>query len=227
MKDIIMADSSMDNKEYIRLCIVEDDLLYRDSIRKILAKDKRIHIFREFSSALPLISLLNSPFLPDVCLIDIVLPEMSGLECASLIHAKKPDIHIILMTAHPSPESFAAAKRINADYIQKGTLGETLMDKMITNLNSKRGRLLSVGRSDEKMSEKALKIINQFDRMQKNLSKLSKVQREVLKFRQENKSLHEISEILNISPNTVGTHIHRGLEKLQIPNLLEYIDMEK
>ncbi len=221
-----MKENGVNPKDYIKVCIIDDDVLYRDSIKNIILKDSRIRIYGEYSSAIPFISQLNNPFLPDVCLIDIVLPEMSGVECGRLIKAKKSDIHIILMTAYPSPESLAAAKQINADYIQKGTVGEVLMDKIITNINSKREHFLSISRSEEKYNKAAMKVIKQFDDMQKNLSKLSKSQKEVLKLRKENKSINEIAQILEMTAGTVATHLNRGLKKLEIPNLLEYLDME-
>ncbi|HEO65599.1 MAG TPA: response regulator transcription factor [Spirochaetes bacterium] len=221
----------MTEQDKIKVCIIDDDLVYRDHIKSILIKDDRIRLYGEYSSALAFIPQLNAPFQPDVCLVDMVMPEMLGIECARLIKLSKPHIHVILITGFPTQESMTEAREIGADYVQKGTIGEKMMDKIITNLNADKEHFFSLNRSlidpsIEKANKKALQIIQHYETMQDNVSKLSPTQRKVIQLRKENKSVSEIASELNMTIPTVTTHLHRGLKKLNIPNLLEHINIE-
>ncbi len=221
----------MTQQDKIKVCIIDDDMVYRDLIRSILEKDDRIKLYGEYQSALAFLPQLKSPFQPDVCLIDVVMPEMSGLECAKLIKLKNPNIHIIIITAFPTQESMAEARKFGAGYVQKGTIGEFLMDKIITHLNDKKELFVSLDQSHneaskEEVSEEILQIIHKLESVQDNVSKLSPTQRKVIQLRKENKSINEIAGLLNMPGSTVTTHLHRGLHRLNIPNLLEYINIE-
>ena len=90
------------------------------------AEDERICIYSEYDSGTAFIKGLNSPFKPDVCLIDVVLKDISGIEYGKRIKEKKPDIHTVIMTAYPDAESFSEARKIGADYVEKSPCLEAL-----------------------------------------------------------------------------------------------------
>jgi len=207
----------------VKVSIIDDDVLYRDSIKKILVREPRIHIYREYSSAIPFIEDLDSPFQPDTCLIDLLLPEMSGLECGLILRNKLPEMHIIFMTAYPTSDSYNIAKQINADYIQKGTLGEVIINKIIT--NQEESNFYSLEENLEQSKDRALEMMQSFIDIQEKFSILTKTQKEVLRYRKENMSINEIAAILELSPTAVTTHLSRALKKLELPNLLDYLDM--
>lgn len=112
----------------IKVCIIDDEELYISAIKQILAADQRIWVYGEYITAQKFIDDFQKPFEPDVCLVDILLPDMSGMECAKIIKARNPNIHVILMTAYPTFETLTESKEIGADYIEKGTRGEILID---------------------------------------------------------------------------------------------------
>ncbi len=211
----------------IKVCILEDDEAYKDTLKEVLSQDDRIKVYGEYSLGARFIQDLNSPFEPDVCLIDIRLADnISGMECARQIKEKNAHIHVIIMTAYPDSQSLAQSKTIGADYIQKGTIGEVLVNKIITHFNfSKKEQIISINHTDEKDSGYIILLAKEIDEIKKRAQELSYYQREVLRLRKADKSINEIADLLNMKNNTVRTHLERGLKKLNLPKILKYIDL--
>ncbi len=123
----------MNNKNgRIKVSIIDDSKSYRNSLRNMLEVDQRICICDEYDSGTAFINTLDSNFHPDVCLIDVVLKDMSGIECAKKVIEKDLNIHIVIMTACPNTESFSEARKIGADYIEKGPRFEAIIEHIIT-----------------------------------------------------------------------------------------------
>jgi RNA polymerase sigma factor (sigma-70 family) len=221
-----MIDTETRKTSTIKVSIIEDDKSYRYSLKKILQHDSRIIIYGEYSSAEDFLNELNSPFQPDICLIDVVLKKKSGIDCAKIIKDKHPEISIIIMTAYPDVKTFAEVRKLGVDYIEKGTRIETIIDKIITITKSTneeiKSSLISVCNLDC-TSIKFMELANLLEESKKQVSKLSKTQIEVLKLRREGKSIQEVADELNIGKGTVHTHLTRAMKKLKLPNLLDYI----
>lgn len=218
-----MENHSSSVKQTVKVAIIDDEDNYRLSLKKILEQDQRILIYREYKSGKEFLRDINSPFQPDVCLIDIVLNDMSGIDCAKKFKEKHPHIHIVIMTAYPDLNTLKEARSIGADYIQKGTRTETFIDKIITTLELSKNGDLVAAINESKLSFDHLKLVEEIEQAKLRLSQLSYTQLQVLKLRKDGKSINEIAAILNVKAGTVGTHFKRALEKLQIPNMIDYI----
>ena len=207
----------------IRVTIIDDNKLYRDSLKKILEEDKRICIYGEYSSGSAFIKSLNSPFKPEVCLIDVVLKDISGIECGKRIKEKNLGIHIVIMTAFPDAESFSEARKIGADYVEKGPRLEALMDQIITtSVSGRKEKLISL-KSDGSLKINHLDLLNELDALEKRVFDLSENQITAVKLKKSGKSVKEIARIMGVTPGTVHTHLKRALKKLKLPDLLDYI----
>ena len=210
-------------KSRIKVTIVDDNKSYRDSLKKILGEDERICIYSEYNSGTAFIKSLDSPFKPDVCLIDVVLKDTSGIECGKRINEEMPDIQIVIMTAYPDTESFSEARKIGADYVEKGPRLEALIDKIITtSVPGQREKLISL-KSNGQLKISHLDLLNELDALEKRVSELSENQIRAIKLRKSGKSVKEIARIMGVEPGTVHTHLKRALKKLDLPNLLDYI----
>lgn len=213
-------------KKLINVVIVDDDDSYRESLKKILENDKRIRIFGEYANGEDFIHSLDSPFIPDVCLMDIVLKNLSGIESIKKVKKKYPNIYFIIMTAYPEAKSFAEVRQIDVDYVEKGTRIESLINKIITSANPSKAktnsRIISV-KNNIDLNFKYLELIDSMEKVTEKLKTLSKLQLKVIKLRKKRKSIKQIANILNISVGTVHTHITRAMKKLGLPNLLDYI----
>ncbi|MDH4127442.1 MAG: response regulator transcription factor [Spirochaetota bacterium] len=212
------------SNDLIKVAIIEDDESYKESIKEVLAKDEHIRIYREYSIGRDFINDLNSPFQPDVCLVDIVLGDMSGVDCCKQAKIKKPNIHLVLMTAYPDPKTFAEAREIGADYIEKGPRMKAFIKDIITTVkSSKEEQFISINSQTDKLNIRYLELAGELEKVKKNFSLLSDNQLKVLKLKKLGKTEKAIAEILNMNQGTVHTHVKRAFKKLKIPNLLDYI----
>lgn len=214
----------MQNKnERIKVSIVDDSKSYRDSLREILENDERISIYTEYDSGSAFINTLDSNFQPDVCLIDVVLNDMSGIDCAKQVKEKIPDVQIVIMTAYPDAESFSEARKIGADYVEKGPRFEAFIDNIITTCFSDRDEKIISLKSNSNLKISHIDLINELDAVEKRAEELSGNQLTVLKLKKSGKSVNEIAAIMRIEPATVHTHLKRALKKLKLPDPLDYI----
>ncbi|MDH4128184.1 MAG: response regulator transcription factor [Spirochaetota bacterium] len=212
-----------DIKPFIRVSIIDDDNSYRNSLKKILERDNRIRFHSEYDSGYNFLRNIDSPFQPDVCLVDVVLKDISGIECCKQLKEKHPKVHIVIMTSFPDAKTFTEARKIGADYLEKGPRVEAFIDRIIATVaTSKRERLISLQMNDNLKFE-YLELANELENVKTRLSTLTTNQLLAIKSKNEGKSEKEIAKILNVNPGTAHTHIKRALEKLNLPNLLDYI----
>jgi DNA-binding NarL/FixJ family response regulator len=114
----------------IRLVIVEDQKEVREGLRYLLGLDRRIHVVRTFDRAEGLLEYLAEAPRPDLVLMDIGLPGMSGIEATRTLRKAIPDINIIILTVFEDEEKLLASIRAGANgYILKNTKPETLLEQ--------------------------------------------------------------------------------------------------
>ena len=130
------------------------------------------------------------------------------------------------MTAYPDAESFAEAGIIKADYVEKGTCIESLINKIITSKasskSSKKSRVVSLKENKDSNLD-YLELAKELEEARRKVTTLSKGQIEVLRLRKDGKSIKEIAALLNVTVGTVHTHIVRAKKKLKLPDLMDYI----
>ena len=127
------------------------------------------------------------------------------------------------MTAYPDAESFSEARKIGADYVEKGPRLEALIDKIITtSVPGQREKVISL-KSDGQLKISHLDLLNELDALERRALELSENQIRAIKLKKSGKSVKEIARIMGVEPGTVHTHLKRALKKLHPPNLLDYI----
>lgn len=211
-----------ENIRKIKICIVDDDIQYIDSLCYILNKYDNIWIYKICHSGIEFLNSVYKPFLPDICLIDLKLKDMSGIRCAKEIKARFPEMKVVIMTAYPDLDTISQAQEIGIHYIEKGPRTESMIENIITTFNDDNNpdNILLLKMTNDVESFGITKKINE---SRENLKLLSDTQITILKMRKENKSYKEIAEALNISEKTVQTHIYRAFKKLDLPDILDYI----
>src|ERR1039458_2472691 len=196
--------------------IVEDDRGLREEIVQILetAPDIRcIGAFASAEAALP--KILET--LPDVVLMDIELPGMSGIQCVSEIKKAAPDMQIIMVTVYEDSERiFRALKAGAVGYLVKSS-DPNLLLAAIRDANTG-GAPLS--------SHIALKVVKHFHMVgvsSKESENLSPREREVMDLRAQGFIYKEIGEKLNIGAETVRTHIKNICLKMHVRGRIEAV----
>ena len=110
-----------------KILIVDDHELVRRALRSLLAEQRHWKIYEasDGQEAIDEIQRLK----PDVAILDIVMPRMSGIEAAYEMRRLVPDTKIILMSSHYTPEEAATLARLFGDgnFLAKSEMGKDLV----------------------------------------------------------------------------------------------------
>ncbi len=189
----------------MRVSIVEDNNILLENLKLLLTGEPNIEIVGTSSSAegaLKSFDFSNA----EVMLVDLGLPGMSGVDLIGKVKAKYPELEIMAHTVFENRESvFSAIKAGASAYILKGSRPAELIDSL--------NKLYEGGAP---MSPKiARMVIQEFqDNGYSEQYLLSRREKEVLIEIERGWSYKEIANKLNISPQTIHTHIKRIYEKL-------------
>ena len=117
----------MNNK--INIGIVEDDTIYRETIRDIIDEHPDLNCLFAVSSAEEAHDLLEQDEIPEVLLHDIDLPRMSGIDSVKIIRHFSPSTHIIMLTIYDDDTKIFSAVLNGAEgYLLKSTSSEKLIE---------------------------------------------------------------------------------------------------
>jgi DNA-binding NarL/FixJ family response regulator len=196
--------------------VVEDDRGLREQLVKVIKSAADITCIGAFSSAedaLPEILARQ----PDVVLMDIKLPGMSGIDCVTEIKKVIPATQIIMVTVYEDSERiFRALKAGAKGYLVKSGPPSRLLDAI---------RDVHSGGSPMS-SHIARKVVDHFQSLGPSSTQtenLTHREREVLNLVATGLLYKEIANQLNISITTVRTHIINVCEKLQVRNRVEAV----
>jgi DNA-binding NarL/FixJ family response regulator len=205
-KNISFSDTSSDNprEQKIRIMIVEDDEIIREGFVSIINESEKFYCqagYENCESALKQFKQEN----PDIVLMDIELPGMSGIDGIKKIRKIKPEIDIVVITVHSEDEKVFEALCAGANgYLVKNISPQKLIDS-----------LEEVYRGGAPMStDIARKVIQSFH--QNVQSPLSPRETEVLQLLAKGKSYTMIADELFIDKETVRTHIKNIYLKLNV-----------
>jgi len=202
----------------VKLLLVDDHRLFREGIRASL-----VH----FPSIMPVGEAANGKdalrkckeLQPDVVLMDLNMPEMSGLEATPLIREKFPNTKIIVLTVHDNKEYIFKILRAGAHgYLLKDTSPEELA-RAIESV-AQGGAFFSPGVSNVLLQD--LQTANRQVAIQE--SELSGREQEILGAIAQGKTTKEVATDLNLSARTVETYRVRLKRKLNARNVAELLN---
>ena len=199
-----------------RVVVADDHSLFLDGITSLL-EAVGYEIVAQASNGRLAVEAVREKH-PDLVLLDITMPEMSGLEALEIIHAEFPDIRVVILTVSDQDEDLFKA-------IQSGADGYLLKD-----LNSKEfiemleGLDLGEAAINRRMAARLMSGFQQLS-MQKNEepNQLTEREIELLQWMVEGLSNKRIAQKLFISENTVKYHIRNILQKLGVQNRTEAV----
>ncbi len=107
-------DPGTGTKEVVAVVIVDDHPLVREGTRNILERDASIHVVAEAATGAEALAAAGE-LEPDVILLDIHLPDQSGIEVARQVNDLRPATKVLMLTAHPDEEYVIAAIAAGAE----------------------------------------------------------------------------------------------------------------
>lgn len=120
--------NSMGMTKAIKVVIVDDDMLVRSMLARLLCLYPDLYIANTFEhGAEALESVCTNP--PDVMLVDVAMPEMSGVELTRLVHERQPSVRVLALTSLTSAETVSEMLRSGAlGFLFKDSSHEAVAD---------------------------------------------------------------------------------------------------
>ncbi|HCY76060.1 MAG TPA: DNA-binding response regulator [Ignavibacteriales bacterium] len=199
----------------MKIIIVDDHELIREGLKKVTARESDIEIIAEACNADELFKLLDKHEI-DIVILDISLPDKSGLDIISDIRTKSPKTKILILTMHPEDRFAVRALRAGVSgYITKENASKFLIDAL---------RQINDGRkyiSSQLAEQLAFELDVNYDKPIHD--SLSAREFEVMRLIAEGMPARDIAEKLFISVNTVTSYRSRIMEKMKMKTNAEII----
>jgi two-component system nitrate/nitrite response regulator NarL len=204
--------------ENIKVLIVDDHTLFRRGIAAVLSNQENLEVVGEAADGLEAIEKADK-LSPEVILMDLNMPNCSGLEAIQALQADKPHINVLVLTvSEMETDLFAAIKYGARGYLLKKTEPEELVQAIVGIAQG--GVIIS--------PLMATKLLTEFKDLSSSVerkavedeesNKLTPREGEVLQLVAQGATNKEIADALFISENTVKTHLQNIMEKLHLAN---------
>jgi DNA-binding NarL/FixJ family response regulator len=204
----------------IRIILTEDHQILRDGVKALIASGN-IEITGEASSGAELLNILQTQR-PDIILMDISLPDISGIELTREISNRYPEIKVLILSMYTDENFINQAIKAGAKgYLHKNTTREEMLIAIETVYSGK-----------DFFSDNISKIIlkSYIDKAKQNTVEvpnpyevLSKREIEILKMFAEGLINKEIADKLFISVRTVESHKNHIMQKLNLKTQVELV----
>lgn len=194
----------------IRVLIADDHHVVRRGLVFFLRTQKDLEVIGEAANgkeAVEQAQLLK----PDIILMDLVMPEMDGIQATKIIKEKHPEIKIMMLTSFSDQDHVIPALQAGASGFQ---LKDIQPDELVTSIKKIIG---GENQLHPKATSHLLANLSNKSKQEKNLLEdLTKRELDVLKEIAQGKSNKEIASSLFITEKTVKTHVSNLLAKLEL-----------
>lgn len=201
----------------VKVLVVDDHALFRRGITSALANQENLRVVGEATNGLEAIDKAGE-LAPDVILMDLHMPQCTGLEATQAIRTKMPQVNILVLTVSENEADLFAAVKFGAKgYILKNIEPEELTQAIFHIAQG--GVIIS--------PLMAAKLLSEFQDLSAGVAKklaqevaadLSPREDEVLKLVAQGATNKKIADSLFISENTVKTHLRNIMDKLHLVN---------
>jgi NarL family two-component system response regulator LiaR len=193
----------------IRVLLADDHAIVRKGIRALLATEKDIQVIGEAKDGLDALAQAKT-LQPDVILMDLVMPQMDGIEATRQITAQRTQARILVLT------SFAADDKV-FPAIKAGALGYLLKDSSPDELvNAIREVYRGEPSLEPSIARKLLLELSNPSQANPNVDPLTEREVEVLRLVAQGMSNREIADLLVVAEYTVRSHVSSILSKLHL-----------
>ena len=203
------------------ILIIDDHPLFREGLKAIIERDNRFEVVGEAGNGREGLRLAKE-LKPDLALVDMSLPDQSGVQLTRELKNASLKTRIMIITMHSKVDYIVKAFRAGATgYVVKESASERLLQGMDTVL---KGEYFM----DSSVSHKVIKKLLQFPEKEAKITDasydtLTPREQEIMVLLAEGLSSKEIADKLFISPKTVDNHRSNIFRKLNLHSVIELI----
>jgi DNA-binding NarL/FixJ family response regulator len=197
------------------VALVEDNTGVRESLAVLISGAPGFRCVGAYANAEVALRELPRNW-PDIVLMDINLPQMSGIDCVARLKALRPDLHVLMLTVHVDSELiFKSLKAGASGYLIKQSSPAELLEAMSDVLMGGAPMTNTIAR----------KVVMYFQQKASadETACLTKREHEILTELAKGYQYKEIADLLSINVLTVRTHIHHIYEKLHVRSRTEAV----
>lgn len=211
MTDRMERDHSGGGPHVLRLLLVDDHEVVRQGLAAVLGRRDTFQVVAEAGTVAEAVELAER-FRPDVIVMDVRLPDGSGIEACREIRAEHPEIRVVMLTSYPDEEAVLSA-------IVAGASGYLLKQIRARDLVA---ALEAVGRGesllDPAVTEKVLERVRRIatSPYTDELAQLTSQEQKILLLVAEGKTNKEIATEVFLSDKTVKNYVSSILSKLNL-----------
>lgn len=203
----------------VRILLADDHTVMRRGLRFLLESQPDFSVVAEASDGREAVQQAEAAN-PDVAVLDIAMPNLSGIEAAQRINAQMPNVAIIILSMHSDEGYVLRALKAGArGYLLKDAAEGDLIEAI---------RAVSQGKTFFS-SEISKMLVEDYIReirtrgVEDSYELLTSREREILQLLVEGHSNKDIASLLNVSPHTVETHRRNLQDKLNLHSFAELI----
>ena len=207
----------------IQVSIVDDHALFRRGVADLIRQSTQFSLLQEYSAGQDFLAEIHAPR-PDILLLDIQMPTMSGLEVLKALYARQHQLKIVMLTACEDEQALLDALRYGAHgFLAKDTLPELILE-----------HLQQVYAGKTVLQERAIDILAQQFRSRAHvvvspptqnhpvwLHDMTQREQETLRLIAKGLNNKLIARELGISDGTVKVYVKNLLRKLNVHSRLE------
>lgn len=196
----------------VRVLIVDDHPIFRDGLRAVVSADPGCTLVGEAATGIDAVHLAEE-LLPDVVVMDLCRPVMSGVEATRRILARRPDVAVLVLTSAETEGAMVAAVRAGArGYLAKDAGRREIVQAVhavaagqVVAGSSVAGQVLA-------------RISGDGSERNRVLAALTPREREVLQLLVDGAATAEVARVLGVTQKTVRNQVSALLTKLQVPD---------
>lgn len=195
----------------IRVLLADDHPVVREGIRNMVEADPSIQVVGEASGGREALELLSETQ-PDILLLDMEMPDMSGVEVTRRLHSQKTGVRIIALSAYDDPQYIRSALSNGAaGYLTKDEAPEFILEAIKGVWHGKEGWL----------SRRVAANMTVWTRDENDHWGLTEREKQVLHTIVDGKTNQEAGQELGISDKTIEKHLESIYQKLGVSSRVE------
>ena len=204
----------------IRVAVVEDDAKLRQTLEAFINRSAGMRFVSGYGSAEAALEALPGDQ-PDIVLMDIRLPGMSGVECVAHLRSRVPDARAVMLTAYEDADDVFQSLAAGAyGYLLKSAEPDRLREAI---REAHQGGSPISGSVARKIVDFFRQSSQASAQVKGDLAPLSPRETEILRLLASGQAYKQIADDLGTSINTIRTHIKRIYEKLHVHSRTEAI----